>query len=60
MCPICKNKCGFVCSTCINCGYNYADKTFHKIQVSTEVLKRLLPEETVYYLIEEHRINKSR
>ena len=59
-CPICKNEYGFSCGTCIDCGFNYIDKTFHKIEVSTEVLKRLLPKDIVYTLIEEHKILKSR
>lgn len=24
-CPICKNKLGFNCGTCIECGYNYGN-----------------------------------
>ena len=39
-CPICKNKYGFVCSTCCECGYNYSENKYHTIQVDVDVLKR--------------------
>lgn len=33
ICPKCNNKYGFAFGTCIDCGYNYLDKTFHWIKV---------------------------
>lgn len=53
-CPICKNKIGFVFGTCVECGYNHIDYTYHTIKVNTRVLKTLLSEETFYWLIDEH------
>ena len=37
-CPHCGNQRGFVCSTCIECGYNSSDKTFHSININPEDL----------------------
>lgn len=59
-CPICKNKIGFAFGTCVECGYNHLDFTFHKIEVNTEVLKALLPEDIFWQLIEEHEKMKRR
>ena len=38
-CPVCENKQGFSCGTCIDCGYNYIDNTFHFIKIATDLLK---------------------
>lgn len=59
-CPICKNTMGFVCGTCSECGYNYIDHTYHFIEVSTEVLKRIVPPEIFDYLVTEHERFKKR
>ena len=59
-CPICKNIMGFACGTCIECGYNYIDNTFHYIRVNTDILKSLLPEEIFNSLVEEHKRMKIR
>ena len=32
-CPICKNRIGFNCGTCIECGYNYLSNKFDFIKV---------------------------
>lgn len=53
-CPICKNKYGFVSGTCIECGYNYIDNTYHFIEVRTELLERLVSPEVFEYLVAEH------
>lgn len=60
ICPICKNKMGFVCGTCIDCGYNQYTNEFERIEVSVKVLEALLPIETVRYLIDEHEKWKTR
>lgn len=36
-CPICKNKIGFAYETCVECGYNYIDHTFHRIEVDAGI-----------------------
>ena len=59
-CPICKNRIGFAFGTCVECGYNYLDFTFHKIEVNTDVLKSLLPEDVFWQLVEEHEKMKRR
>ena len=59
-CPICKNTCGFAFGTCINCGYNHLDNTYHKIEVSTEILKRLISPDMFDYLVAEHEKWKKR
>lgn len=51
---------GFAFGTCVECGYNHLDFTFHKIEVNTEVLKALLPEDIFWQLIEEHEKMKRR
>ena len=53
-CPICKNKYGFAFGTCSKCGYNYLDNTYHTIEVSTEILERIVPPDMFYYLVEQH------
>ncbi len=59
-CPICKNTMGFAFGTCVECGYNYLDKTFHKIEVNTGVLESLLPKDVFSALVEEHLRYKKR
>lgn len=39
-CPICKNKLGFNCGTCIECGYNYLNGKFEHIRVYVDDLKK--------------------
>ena len=53
-CPICKNTRGFGCGTCIECGYNYLDNTYHFIEVRTELLKSLVSPEVFEYLVAEY------
>lgn len=53
-CPICKNKMGFAFGTCIECGYNHLDNSYHTIEVNTEILKSLVDEETFWWLVYEH------
>lgn len=53
-CPICKNTRGFACGTCIECGYNYLDNTYHFIEVRTELLEQLVSPEVFEYLVAEH------
>ena len=57
-CPICKNKYGFVCGTCIDCGYNHIDHEFEFIKVSTEVLKHIVSPEIFERLVAEHLYHK--
>jgi hypothetical protein len=57
-CPICKNNRGFACGTCIECGYNYLDNTYHFIEVRTELLERLVSPEIFKYLVSEHNKHK--
>ena len=59
-CPVCKNTLGFACGTCIECGFNYIDKSYHFIEVRTEALKRLVSPEIFEYLVTEHEIMKKR
>ena len=59
-CPICDNMIGFAFGTCIDCGYNYIDHTFHFIEVETEFLKELVSPEVFELLIAEHRRFKER
>lgn len=59
-CPICKNTMGFVCGTCCNCGYNYLDRTYHTIEVSTEILEQIVSPEMFEYLVAEHERFKKR
>lgn len=53
-CPICKNTKGFVCGTCIDCGFNSIDNEFQFIEVNTKILSHYLPSELLDRLIEEH------
>jgi hypothetical protein len=57
-CPVCKNTRGFACGTCIECGFNYLDKTFHYIEIRTELLKQLVTPDVFAYLVAEHRRQK--
>lgn len=59
-CPICDNMIGFTCGTCIDCGYNYLDHTFHFIEVSTETLEGLVSPEVFEFLVAEYRRYKER
>ena len=59
-CPICKNTMGFACGTCVECGYNYHDNTFHVIRVDTKFLKSVVPPEIFDYLVAEHERCKKR
>lgn len=38
ICPVCKNKVGFAFGTCIECGYNHLDDSFHFIKVHIDDL----------------------
>jgi len=38
-CPKCKNEKGFVFGTCIDCGWNHLDDTFHWIKVNIDALR---------------------
>ena len=59
-CPICKNKIGFVFGTCIECGYNHDDHTYHTIEVSTEILKQVVSPEMFRYFVCKHEEQKKR
>jgi hypothetical protein len=53
-CPICQNKIGFTFGTCIQCGYNHIDHSYHTIEVDTAILRTLVDEETFDWLVYEH------
>lgn len=53
-CPICKNKIGFAFGTCIECGYNHLDNSYHTIEVNAEILKSIVDEDTFWWLVSEH------
>ena len=53
-CPICKNKYGFVCGTCIDCGYNSIDNEFEFIEIRTELLRQLVSPEMFELLVADH------
>lgn len=53
-CPICKNTIGFVCGTCIQCGYNHLSHKFDWIEVNTDILREIVPEHIFYALIMTH------
>ena len=57
-CPVCKNKYGFVCSTCCKCGYNYSKNKYHTIEVDADVLERIVPPNIFYYFVVQHEKNK--
>ena len=59
-CPICKNKIGFVCGTCIDCGYNQLNHAYDFIEVSTEILEQIVSPEMFDYLVAEHERFKKR
>lgn len=52
-CPHCKNTMGFAFGTCIECGYNDIDSTFHFIKVSSDDFD-LLSDSTVQLLTRKH------
>lgn len=54
-CPICKNKIGFAFVACIQCGYNYIEEKFSRIEVDMDTLERLLDPYTVEYLVRSHK-----
>ena len=56
VCPVCKNKCGFVFGMCIECGWNYLTNEFDKIEVRVGDL----PPELRAKLIDIHYNNKCR
>lgn len=53
-CPICKNKQGFACGTCIDCGYNHISNTYEFIEVRTDTLKQIVSPEVYNWLVAEH------
>lgn len=57
-CPICKNTVGFACCMCIKCGFNRMDNTYHFIEVSTDLLERLVSHEVFECLVAEHEKRK--
>lgn len=57
MCPNCQNKQGFVCGTCIECGFNHSDGKFHWIRVWVEDIH---PSHDEAWLIEKHRASTHR
>lgn len=59
-CPICKNKLGFNCGTCIECGYNYLNGKFEHIRVYVDDLTNIVPLDILEELIEEHKKFKKR
>ena len=59
-CPICKNKLGFNCGICIECGYNYLNGKFEHIRVYVDDLKNIVPLDILEELIEEHKKFKKR
>ena len=59
-CPICKNRIGFNCGTCIECGYNYLSNKFDFIKVYVSDLEKYLPEDICDLLINEHEKYKRR
>ena len=60
ICPICKNTMGFAFGTCIECGYNHDDHTYHFIAVSTEILEQIVSPNMFDYLVAEHERFKKR
>lgn len=53
-CPVCGNTVGFAFGTCVRCGYNHEDNTYHFIKVNTEILQRLVSEEIFNLLVSDH------
>ena len=49
ICPICKNKYGFVCGTCIDCGYNQHSNEFNWIKIDNNILKSILSHDEELY-----------
>ena len=57
-CPICKNTQGFAVGTCCNCGYNYINHKFKRIEVYVEDLKLMgINENNINDLINMHYDN---
>ena len=54
-CPICKNKIGFNCGTCIECGYNYLKHDFEFIKVNVDILENIVPENILEELLYQHQ-----
>lgn len=59
-CPICKNKIGFNCGTCIECGYNYLKHDFEFIKVNVDILENIVPENILEELLYQHQKYASR
>lgn len=59
-CPICKNRIGFVGGMCIECGYNHLTHKYDWIEVSTDVLREIVPEHIFYALVMTHKDMKKR
>lgn len=55
-CPVCKNKVGFNCGTCIDCGYNYLNHEFTFINVSVNDLRNILSPDILECLIHQHYV----
>lgn len=53
-CPICKSTMGFVCGTCIECGFNHYDNEYRFITISTDVLRSIVSMDMFDYLVKEH------
>lgn len=53
-CPVCKNKIGFAFGTCIQCGYDYIEEKFSRIEVDMETLEALLDPYTLDLLVNKH------
>lgn len=52
-CPHCKNKTGCTFGTCIECGFNYLDGTFHWVVITKDDL-HLLPFNLRCHIIDKH------
>lgn len=50
---------GFSFGTCIECGYNHNDHTYHFIEINTEILE-LVPQNMFNYLVEQHEKRKKK
>ena len=59
-CPICKNRIGFNCGTCIECVYNYLSNKFDFIKVYVSDLEKYLSEDICDLLVDEHEKYKRR
>lgn len=52
-CPHCKNRVGCVFGTCIECGFNYLDKTFHWCKIDADLIE-YLPFDLQCRIIDKH------